>query len=222
MVRQLHSIFEAPSNFCILNPELSLLSWLTKLLSDYASSKLSPCKTGGGRHFLYLKTNLLTSTLSLWNWFSYSFVHVSPPDWRLCLYLDKSECLFILHSSSQRHYRLESKAIVKYITTLLSIFNLIMKLQTSNCFVCCFHFNKLHHTNSNYYNAIHTIYCVTEHQNTELKWLFKITCMASARATRLLIYCKGSSGPSHLLCHVRGHWNKRILTERKYFKTTSF
>lgn len=32
-----------------------------------------------------------------------------------------------------------------------------------------------------------------------------VTCMARARVTTALRYCIGSSGPSHLFCHVKGH-----------------
>lgn len=49
--------------------------------------------------------------------------------------------------------------------------------------------------------------------------LFSLTCIARVRATRPLRYCKGSSGPSHLLCHVRGHCNfKRVKLSALHIK----
>lgn len=42
------------------------------------------------------------------------------------------------------------------------------------------------------------------------------TCTATARVTTARRYCIGSSGPSHLFCHVKGHWDRRRKgTERE-------
>lgn len=46
-----------------------------------------------------------------------------------------------------------------------------------------------------------------------------VTSMARARVTTALRYCIGSSGPSHLFCHVKGHWDRQTGTKRKLFRT---